>query len=254
MKRWESIGAALYYGLGTSFYFYHWLILTGIAGGTASVLLRHRVVYFVLLLTLSMTSTIGGVTAWFIRTKKRLNFLNPDLAVTRLVDTYRTDADDKYVYEKEITVQALRSNVSVYSIKFRWSGKGTIALNVEPRQDLTATLTKSPDDWDVVRVQLTKPLARRQKKSFTLTLNMTDQNRTALPFCQKFIDDSYPRGLTMRAILLTPPKKICKEIFLAPRSELAIYNNEQKPRNNSHEIVWRIRKPIPGRRYRLSWT
>jgi hypothetical protein len=254
MRDWESIGAAVYYCLGITYYFYEWLIGVGIGGGVLSIFLRHRAVYFVLALGLSTLLLLAGFVAWLIKTKKRLHFINPDLAILDLVDTYEVTGAGKYAFEKCMAVRALRSNVNSFNSKFRWTGKGTIQASIEPAIDFAVSITNSPDDWDVMRVQFSKPLKRGQKTTqFKVRLEMTDTGGSARPFSQKFVDDFYPKGFTMRALLPSQANRLTKEIFLSMREELPMWSQETKPKDGVREVKWRIRKPGMGRRYRLSW-
>jgi hypothetical protein len=256
--KWESLGAAVYYTLGISYYIYEWLIGIGVGGGLISFIFRHKIPsHPVLILASTVMFSAGlvvvGITSWLVATKKRLHFQNPDLAVTKMVDTYEAQSPNHYTFEKTIAVQALRTGVNSYSTRLRWSGRGLIEPSINPESGCTINLAKTADDFDTFRVQFPRPLVKKEPKIFTLRFDMVDEEGHARPFLQKYIDDYYPGGLTLRVVLPSSPRKILKEIFLSPRVELPLWASERNPKDESREFSWRIRKPALGRRYRLSW-
>lgn len=254
MKRWESIGAAIYYGLGISLHLYDFFIAAGIGGGIISIGLRHKHLIFVPVVCTSSAIFLWGVAAWMARTKKRLHLVNPDLLITKLVDVYDVSVAPKYISESTLTVRARRSNVDSYICRFRWSGRGPIDLVVLPQQEVTASLARSADDWDVIRVQFSRPLTKNQEKRFSIRIGLTDETGSALPFFQKFIDDFNPHGLTMKVILASPPTSTLKEIFWSLRAELPVWRQEpQRSQKSTQEVTWKIRIPALEHRYRISW-
>jgi hypothetical protein len=253
-KKWESFGAAAYYFLGLSFYVYHWLIALGVGSSLLGFIVGYNRLWLLVLLNLiSVLLVIGGITAWVIRVKKRLNFLNPDISVVSLVDTYSILGENEYTFEKQLSICALRTGTDTYRCKLRWTGGGNIAVAVEPATDWHVTRTTGTEAlWEMLRVQAATPLQRNQTKPLTIRLTMTDTAAQAIPYSQKFVDDFYPNGFTMRVCLPSAPKRVKKEIFFSPRSEIPIYQEEHK--QASPLITWRVRKPGIGRRYKIEWS
>jgi len=253
--KWESPGAAAYYYLGASYYFYKWFIIAGIGTDLLSaIFLRDTLVLLIIALFVGTILVLAGIAAWLGRTRKRLHTLNPDVAMTKLIDTYQVLGSDRYAFEKAVTIRALHSGVDAYRTKFKWTGTGRNTMSVNPPTEGTAIQEPSREGvWDVVKVQLREPLTRKQEKSLTLKCDLEDTARSARPFFQKLIDDLYPNGLTMRVLLPATPKRVTREIFLSPRSELHIWFEEGPPHSHSREITWPIKTPVIGRRYKISW-
>lgn len=254
-KKWESWGAAAYYFLGLTYHFYHWLILLGVGSSVVSFIVGQQQLWLLILLNLiGISLVVGGVTAWIIKAKKKLDLLNPDISVVSLVDTYSVLENNKYTFEKILKICALRTGVDTYKCKLRWTGEAdNIEVAVEPTTDWHVTRTLGTEAmWELLRVQATTPLQRKQTKLLTIRVTMTNTTTVAMPWSQKFVDDLYPNGFTMRVCLPSIPKRVKKEIFLSPRSEVPMYQEQQKPK--AAQITWRVRKPGIGRRYKLDWS
>jgi hypothetical protein len=147
----------------------------------------------------------------------------------------------------------LRTNVDCFIARIRWTGGRNVNATVLSDESCSAAIKDGYDDWDFVRVQFSRPLIRKQTRTFTLRLALNDERGAARPFFQKFIDDSYPNGMTLRVVFDSSPKRVLREIFLSHRTELPLWQLETKPKKPADDCVWVIKRPMLGRRYRISW-
>lgn len=251
-KKWESGGAAAYYWLGLSFYVYEWLIALGISGSViATFFFRHQVFYLVAVYIVSTVLFFSGITAWIVRAKKRLQFLNPDFAIVSMIDTYERNGQE-YTFERNLALRALRTGVDAYRFKYRWTGSGAVEMSVEPAAEWTTTVNNNNELWDMLHVRAATPFHKTEERSVTIRFQMIDPADKALPYMTQFVDDFYPNGFTERVRLGAPPARVKREIFLTPRGEIPAY--QEYPRGpHKSEISWRVKKPMLERRYKLSW-
>lgn len=202
---------------------------------------------------LSLCFVLVGCAAWLLKTNKRLNFLNPDLAITKFLEIYDCTNTKIYFFQKSVSVRALRSGIDNYKTKFRWSGVGSVKIHIDPENEFSFAHSKTSDDWDLVRIQFPEPLMKNQVLTFELRFIFNADHCSPRPFLQKYIDDFYPNGLTTRAVLPGKPRWSKKEIFLTPRTELPLWAGPAGQSGTPCQIAWTIRKPLFGRRYRLTW-
>lgn len=254
--KFESAGSRLYYYLGAAYYVYHWMFIVAGSSVVTGYFVRSNVFLLAGFAAVGVIALGGAISAVIVKSKKRLDCLNPDLLITKSADTYTVLPNNEYMYEKEISVKARHLGVQRYKNKFKWSGEGEIGVSIDcPSQSCTATLIKTPDgNWDSVRVDFSYPLNVGNELSFKLTLKMVDGGKTAKPFLQKFIDDIYPNGLTMNVAWGDPPKELKREIFSSARSEIALGREDVLGEQISKTTQWRIARPRFGRRYRISWN
>jgi hypothetical protein len=253
--KFESAGSRLYYYLGAAYYLYHWLFILAGSSVITGYFVRSNVFLLAGSGIVGVVALAGAIAAVIVKSKKRLDCLNPDLLITKSIDTYTVLPDDEYKYEKEISVKARHLGVERYKNKFKWSGDGQIDVTVDcSSQSCTATLVKTLDgNWDSVRVDFSYPMNVGNELSFKLTLRMSDKGKTAKPLFQKFIDDIYPNGLTMGAVWSDPPKELKREIFSSARAEIPLGREDVLEGQISKVTQWPIPRPRLGRRYRISW-
>ncbi len=254
-KKWQDVAAALHHGLGILYYSYHWFISVGISGAVAGAVFLPR--HTLLLVPVSVFSGIllaAGVMGWISRNAKRLNFINPAIAVTKLVDTYRQIDSSHYTFAKTVTIRALHLGVDSFHNKFNWSGRGTRHISVEPSEECTVTVERIPDaTWEMLCVHFLRPMVKGEEKTFSICFELHDEAGAARPYFVKFIDDLYPNGLTMRVLLPTQPKTCLREIFPSARAEVHSWFDPTPPLPDTTQIVWDVRPAVVGYRYKISW-
>lgn len=252
-KGWESWGALVHHSLGIGFYFYELLMLSGAAAGLAAFFLRFAPFASNAVFFIGGVLFWGGIMAMVAASKRRNGFINADLVVTHLTDTYVVGYPE-YRFEKQVVVKAQRSGVESYKQKFIWTGGNDVRIVVEPASVGRLVTEDRNDGYHVMRLLFAKPLLQGHSVPFKLIFSMTDENRKAKPLFQKLVDDFYKNGFRMRVILPETPASATREIFISPRSELPVWTRPFDVEPHSKEIFWSVRKPRVGRRYRICWA
>ena len=250
MSRWHSYPAAIHHGLGLAYYVYEWLVLFGLISGLAAFIARNSPTHLVILTVLSTILIAGGALAGITLSVKRLHFVNPNLSIESLVDTYSVHENGLYLFEKKITVKASNQGVDSFRNRFKWTGTGGMELLLEPSSVGTITTELRDDVWDMLKITFKQSLMRRQQISFTIRFTLHDKDRTAKPVFRKFVDDYYPHGFTMRVLLPRQPKRVFKELYAGARVPIPSERKEMKRRQ---DLTWLVRRPRIGRRYDIVW-
>lgn len=253
MRKWSSFTAWVHHTLGAGFYAYQWLPAVGVGGLFTSSILFPKAIIIEISVLLSLLLIVGGVVAWIVKSKKRKGVLNPLLDITKLTDSYRVKQDNIYEFIKEMTIRARASGVDSYKCKFRWTGVGEVHCQISPSEIVGVRRTHAKSDiWELEHVQFANPLSKGEELSFKLCFTMRDEGGTALPFYQKLIDDVYPNGMTVKVLLPAVPFHFSREILASARGEVPIFK-EEVPNADSCEIIWRIKRPKIGCRYKVAW-
>ncbi len=250
--KWESIGAAAYYGLGFAYYAYKWIILLGLGNIVAAILLRSRLLLFVVLLNAGIVLIVAGAIAWIAKTKKRLQLLNPDLEFLKEINTYEISSGHHYRYTKVLAFCPRRFGITTYLDKIKWTGGGPVAVRTDdPRAEVTL-LPGQNELYDTLRIVFSEPLRRHKTKRLTVILEMTDEAGNAKPYLAKTVHNYYPRGFTLKVILPEDPREAGKRIVFSIYPNVAIWESELK--HPGREIPWRVRSPRMDLLYRIEWT
>ncbi len=118
---WESLNARVYYFLGLAWYFYHWALLLG--GVTAATAIVGYVTHVSIVsdprlrigaACLSAPLLLIAAFLWAARARRWVNFVNPQVSISKLVDTYRVEPPH-YSFEKHLTIKALHNGVRLLS-------------------------------------------------------------------------------------------------------------------------------------------
>ena len=234
--------------LGIPYYTYHWFLILGLGGFLASPYLRPWRVPAMIVVVLSVVILVIGIVSLIFRVHKRRGVVNPDLDVTYLSDTYAVLNHGSYEFTKIVGLRAYRAGVSTYHCKYRWSDPGDFDITVIPGDFVAEKVRGEAEIWDLVSIRFPHSLTKGEEVAFAVIFRGTN----ARPFFQKFMDDVYPNGVTMRVVLPTIPASFSQDILWSPRSNNPMVH-DLTPTPHSTEIYWPIKRPQIGRRYRISW-
>jgi hypothetical protein len=254
MSRWESKVGWVTHVLGLSYYLYHWAITIGLLSALAGLFYHHinRLRYLPFLVTLNGGIIISflGFGLLFLKLRKLSEVLNPLLDVTNIDAKYQV-GDAKCETYIRMTVRAKRAGVDICRTKFRWTGSGNIAVNIEPVHDV-ALEREVADLWEYARVRFLHPLKKGESIDFVLRFSLEGPGESARPIFSKIVDDFCPGTLKMEVSLGSAPSCFRRLIFSSPSAEIPVF--EEKIQNSGkREMDFVVKRPRLGWVYKIAW-
>lgn len=252
-KKWDGLAARVYYTLGAA----HYLKLELASVGILTLLGSLAPFRYAFLLAIVGVSLIGVATYLGIASvKRRLQGTNPGLKILTVEETFVVLGNNRYDSKRNVLLRAIRDGVDAYIDKLIWTGSGTMNLEVESPRGATGVLDRERlGTYEVTRIVFDRPLRRGERATVRFTLHLWDEQGTCQPFLSVRPNDPIHEHLIMRVRFEEKPAvSNRKQILLSDVSEIPVYENGSSSKKGSREVYWKVRKPRPTFRYRITWN
>lgn len=187
------------------------------------------------------------------RTSNRLGLVNPQLDVIKHIATYRLCGNDSFEFQQDIKVRSLAHGVDVFRLKQKWTGDGTMQYTVTPSSAGRLQPEAVDKVWDSMVLAFQTPLAKGERRAFTIQTKINRTGERPLPMLAKLIDDSYPKGIKMIVEWESnAPLRVERSELQSPRASTALGKSFHAVKKSKH--AWKIRYPKSGHKYMIKWT
>lgn len=155
------------------------------------------------------------------------------------------------VYTKRIRVKGMRSALTSYPDRYKWTGK-----NVVPRSGIegqTLRLTSKKNVWQCYEIEFEKTLMKDEETDTEMICELTDPERAAVPFISATIDEptEFLRMVLIAPVTLGIHQCVC-EVSTTISSKAPLSSEIIQEQNG--QIAWLITKPKLLHHYEMKWA
>jgi hypothetical protein len=252
--KWTSRFVFVYYVIGSVYYIHHWLIGLGVL--SAAAFLFKNLPDFLRYATpsLSVMFLYAGIAFWRKKISFQLNGPNPCLRFNFLEVSYREIDAKTCESHRKANVTAVYP-VDHYLHKFNWSGNGNAVVEITSGANKAELIDVPLGMEKGCKVCFERPLHKKEQREFSYRLVLTNARDTLKHFLGHRIDSPTAK-LIMRVQFESSQQKSIrglKQLFLAPTSEIPLWEEEFTILTPNTEVVWSINRPRNGYYYRISW-